>query len=77
LQPRENAEQRKTKNTGGNNMNDFIKALDTKAITQNILVTFRNGQQDIYTTNILNLLKTDKDVTEIMDMETGELLFYR
>ena len=58
-------------------MNDFIKALDTKAITQNILVTFRNGQQDIYTTNILNLLKTDKDVTEIMDMETGELLFYR
>lgn len=58
-------------------MNDFIKALDTTTTTSNILVTFRDSTQAEYTTNILELLKTDNDVTEIMDMETGELLFYR
>lgn len=37
-------------------------------------VTFRNGQDVNYTPAVLELLKSDPDVVEIMDNETGELL---
>ena len=42
-----------------------------------IRVTFANGREVIYTMNIFRLLKTDPDVQEIMDTETGEILFNR
>ena len=41
---------------------------------QDIRVTFRNGRTVTYTMAILNLLKTDPDVQEIMDCQTGEML---
>lgn len=42
-----------------------------------ISVTFTNGRKVIYTMNIYRLLTTDPDVMEIMDIETGEILFNR
>lgn len=41
---------------------------------QDIRVTFRNGRTVTYTMAILSLLKTDPDVQEIMDCQTGEML---
>ena len=41
---------------------------------QDIRVTFRNGRTVTYTMAILNLLKTDPDVQEIMDCQTGGML---
>ena len=42
-----------------------------------ITVTFSNGRQVVYTMAIFDLLKADNSVIEIMDNETGEILFYR
>ena len=40
-----------------------------------IIVTFKNGRKVNYTMNIYNLLMTDPDVMEIMDANTGEMLY--
>ena len=42
-----------------------------------IKVTFANGRNIVYTMNIYQLLRTDPQVMEIMDMKTGEILFAR
>lgn len=39
-----------------------------------ILVTFENGKTALYTTSILHLLLTDKEVISIVDFETGEVI---
>ena len=41
-----------------------------------IIVTFRNGKRARYTSAILELLESDPEVYEIMNAETGEILFY-
>ena len=60
-------------------MNDslgFLNALNHAGPKpKEILVTFAGGQQATYTVAILELLKSDPSVVEIMDMETGELLY--
>lgn len=42
-----------------------------------IIAYFKNHEPVTYTTSIFELLKTDKDVTTIIDSETGEILFTR
>ncbi len=42
-----------------------------------IIVFFRNHCPVTYSAGILELLKTDNNVTEIIDAETGEIIFSR
>lgn len=42
-----------------------------------ITATFINGRRIVYTTNIYRLLTTDPQVIEIIDNETGEIIFTR
>lgn len=42
-----------------------------------IIAYFKNHEPATYTISIFELLKTDKDVTTIIDGETGEILFTR
>ena len=42
-----------------------------------ITATFANGRKIVYTMSIYQLLKTDPQVIEIMDNETGEILIAR
>ena len=57
-------------------MKDFINIFTT-APGGRITVYFKDGSEAEYTTNILDLLKTDPDVVTITDAETGEIIFYR
>ena len=41
-----------------------------------VLVTFKDGRQASYTKAVYELLITDEDVIEIVDEETGEVLFW-
>ena len=45
--------------------------------THDILVTFGDGKQARYTISILEMLKAEPMVAEIMDLETGEILYWR
>lgn len=40
-----------------------------------ILAEFKNGRKVEYTTDILNLLFTDKEVVCVSDLDTGEIIF--
>lgn len=42
-----------------------------------ITVLFLNGREVVYTKKILMLLMTDTAVLEIMDNETGEMLYIK
>ena len=42
-----------------------------------ITAYFKNHEPVMYTMSVFELLKTDKDVTTIIDSETGEILFTR
>lgn len=42
-----------------------------------ITVLFENGKEATYTKKILKLLMTDTAVLEIMDNETGEMLYIK
>lgn len=42
-----------------------------------VYVWFRDGDEATYTEAVMNLLTTDPDVVEIMDLETGEVIFSR
>lgn len=44
---------------------------------RDIIVTFNNGRQARYTMAVYDLLTTDNNVKDIIDAETGELLFTR
>ena len=39
-----------------------------------IQATFTDGRKAVYTDSVLALMMGDKDVVEIVDMETGEVL---
>ena len=39
-----------------------------------LLVRYTDGREVVYARRLLSLLITDKDVTDIVDMETGEIL---
>ena len=58
-------------------MHDFIKAITAKNAGRVIIAEFVDGSTADYTDNILNYLLTDNAVKNIMDGETGEILFYR
>lgn len=40
-----------------------------------ISVLFDDGRRATYTTAVLQLLKSDPKVVDIMDLETGEILY--
>ena len=57
-------------------MNDFIKAIGAKPIERPIMVYFKSSPAPIvYTMAIIDLLKTDSEVTDIIDAQTGELIY--
>jgi hypothetical protein len=56
-------------------MNLFANVFGKTNATQ-IIVQFKNGQSATYTTNILNLLKSDPDTEYIINAETGELIYH-
>lgn len=58
-------------------MNDFLNALFNTSEQKTVIAYFANGTSETYTYNILNLLKTEPDVTGIVDGETGELIYTR
>ena len=59
-------------------MNDFIKAMTEKPTAPEILVYFTGRTEPIqYTTEIMELLKSEPLTETIIDAETGEILFYR
>lgn len=39
-----------------------------------IQATFTDGRMAVYTDSVLALMMGDKDIVEIVDMETGEVL---
>lgn len=55
----------------------ILKAISPQEAPPTITAIFRNGTTATYTTSIFELLKTDPSVQEIIDNETGELLFFR
>ena len=57
--------------------NQILNAMFNNEEHHKIIAYFRNGNSATYTTNILNLLKTDPDVIDIIDAETGEIIFTR
>lgn len=58
-------------------MNDFLNALFNTSEQKTVIAYFANGQSETYTYSILHLLKTEPDITDIVDGETGELIFSR
>ena len=55
---------------------DFINAIQigNGKCRREITVKFCGGKEGVYTTGILEMLKADPSVIEIMDNETGEIL---
>lgn len=53
--------------------NFFIDTLRAKQGAP-IIATFKDGTSAQYTSNILNLLKADSDIINIIDATTGECL---
>ena len=64
------------KKEAGEMSRDFINAIQmgNEKYCHEITVKFCGGKEGIYTTGILEMLKTDPSVIEIMDNETGEIL---
>lgn len=58
-------------------MNDFINALFNTQEQKTVIAYFANGTSETYTYGILNLLKTEPDITDIVDSETGEIIYTR
>lgn len=58
-------------------MNDFINALFNTQEQKTVIAYFANGTSETYTRKILHLLKTEPDITDIVDGETGELIYTR
>lgn len=52
-------------------VNAINKILSTRIIT----ARFLSGEEVEYTTDVLDLLKTDKDVEWVVDSLTGEVLY--
>lgn len=58
-------------------MNDFINALFNTSEQKTVIAYFANGTSETYTYNILGMLKTEPDIQNIVDGETGEIIFTR
>lgn len=58
-------------------MNDFIKAVTSATSADTVTATFTDGSTAEYTTAIIELLKADKTVENIIDNSTGEVLYIR
>ena len=56
---------------------NFINAIGNNQNITEIIAYFRNGKTGTYTMNIFELLKSDPDVTNIIDATTGELLYFK
>ena len=56
-----------------NCVNDINKILGTRLI----IARFLSGEEVEYTTDVLDLLKTDKDVEWVVDSLTGEVLYFK
>lgn len=57
-------------------MNDFIKAIGARPREREIMVYFKmNPAPVIYTMAIFDLLKTDSEVIDIIDAQTGEVIY--
>lgn len=55
--------------------NDFVNTLNRDKKVHIIIAHFKNGQTVEYTTNILDMLKSEKDIICITDKETGEIIW--
>jgi len=53
----------------------FTKAIGNRKQQQTIKVTFVNGRAANYSKPMFSMLKTETAVLEIMDNETGEILY--
>lgn len=53
----------------------FINALNATANFETVTAEFRNGEQVVYTKQMFGLLATDKNIIEIVDNQTGEILY--
>ena len=51
---------------------DYITSLTDR---REVVAVFKNGRRVTYTTDILNLLFTDRDIDTVYDLETGEVIF--
>ena len=58
-------------------MKDFINAIGNDKKYHKIMVTFSSGKSGIYTDRIIEMLKSDPATMEIIDSETGEVLYYK
>ena len=58
-------------------MNDFLNALFNTSEQKTVIAYFANGTSETYTRNILGMLQTEPDITNIVDGETGELIYTR
>ena len=58
-------------------LNDFANALNASAKPETITATFTNGNKATYTTAIIEMLKTDAAIIELVNDQTGEVIFYR
>jgi len=51
---------------------DYITSLTSR---REVVAIFKNGRRVTYTTDILNLLFTDREIDTVYDQETGEVIF--
>lgn len=51
---------------------DYITSLTSR---RDVVAIFKNGRRVTYTTDILNLLFTDREIDTVYDLETGEVIF--
>lgn len=51
---------------------DYITSLTSR---REVVAIFKNGRRVTYTTDILNLLFTDREIDTVYDLETGEVIF--
>lgn len=58
-------------------MNDFTRAIFNQEQQPEIIAYFRDGRSATYTANVLDAMRTDSDVIEILNATTGEVLFCR
>lgn len=58
-------------------MNDFTRAIFNQEQQPEIIAYFRDGRSATYTARILDDLRRDNNTAEIVDTETGEVLFCR
>jgi hypothetical protein len=56
-------------------MTDFIKAIGNKPTEKAIIAYFKDGSKADYTMAIYGLLITDRGIRDIVDGETGEIIY--